>query len=113
MPENAPGSRRAVLANDACEILNVLAVEMNFNAGLAANALQLLDDATLGAMAAIEKWRDDCQPQVRRPTVGSPTEMGYRRRTGQKARASADGKESRAEARDKRSLQSLGMRACR
>ena len=112
MPENAPGSRRAVLANDAREVLNVLAIEMNFKAGLAGNALQLFNDATLGAMAAIEKWRDDCQPQVRRPTVGS-TEMGYRRRTGQKARASADGKESRAEARDKRSLQSLGMRACR
>jgi hypothetical protein len=48
--------RRGVFVRrDAAQVLNALRVDVNFDAGLGGESLQLFDDASLGTVTAVQK----------------------------------------------------------
>ena len=64
VPKNPCRCRSIGVADDAGEIFHPLRIEMNFNAGTLTDALELLDDAALRTVAAIQERRDDGEAQI-------------------------------------------------
>ena len=64
MPQNTRLRSRRGVTDDIVQVVNLLRIYMNFGAELLGKSLELFGNAAFGAVAAIDKWRKNRDPQV-------------------------------------------------